>query len=122
MSVAAPPPARLTADEFVRLPVVVRANGRAVWSVALPTATGERWVPDVAIECRTPCEMWGTVFRRVVDHLKAGVPVACLLDYPSRTLSLFRPNDLPKTLAAGDEFTLPVVPRGLRVKVVQFFA
>ena len=31
MSVAAPPPAVLTAEEFVRLPAVIWANGRATW-------------------------------------------------------------------------------------------
>ena len=119
MSVAAPPPALLTAEEFVRLPDVVRADGRVLWKAETPTRPDGR--ADLAIESRIPPESWGDVFRRVVDHLKAGVPRACLLDHPSRTLSVFYPDRLPRTLTADDEFTLPDVLPGFQVKVGKLF-
>jgi Uma2 family endonuclease len=120
MSVAAPPPALLTAAEFVRLPDVIRAEGRALWTAGTLTESNMR--PDLAVESRTLPESWGEAFRRVVDHLKAGVPRACLLDHPSRTLSIFYPDRLPQALTADDEFTLPDVLPGFQVKVDKLFA
>jgi Uma2 family endonuclease len=186
MSVAAPPPALLTAEEFVRLPDSGRRRelvGGQIVEVPMPppkhgflcmdlaasvynhvrandlgrVATNDSWVktrggpdtvrgadiafwsyerlargpvpdglipvpPDLVIEVRSPSEGWSDVFIKVGEYLAAGVRVACILDPKSETLSLYRDDEFQQILTADDEFTLPDVLPGFRVKVGQYLA
>jgi Uma2 family endonuclease len=185
MSVAAPPPALLTAEEFVRLP----DDGRRVELVAgqlveipMPppkhgficmdlgaslhnhvrmnnlgrVASNDSWVktrggpdtvrgadiafwsyerlpkgevpegiipspPDLVIEVRSPSERWTDIFGKMLEYLKAGVRVACILDPGTETLSVYRPDEIQQILTADDEFTLPDVLPGFQVKVGNLF-
>jgi Uma2 family endonuclease len=186
MSVAAPPPAVLTAEEFVRLPDTGRrvelVQGQIV-EVPMPTpkhgfccskldraignfvednnlgrvASNDSWVkttegpdtvrgpdiaywsyerlpkgdvpegliptpPELVLEVRSPSERWTDAFAKVLEYLKAGVRVACILDPETETLSVYRPDEIQQILTADDEFTLPDVLPGFRAKVGQFFA
>jgi Uma2 family endonuclease len=185
MSVAAPPPAVLTAEEFVRLP----DDGRRVELVAgkitevpMPppkhgflcmdlaaniynhvrandlgrVASNDSWVktkegpdtvrgadiafwsherlpqgevpegiipspPDLVIEVRSPSERWTDIFGKMLEYLKAGVRVACILDAGTETLSVYRPDEIQQILTADDEFTLPDVLPGFQMKVGNLF-
>jgi Uma2 family endonuclease len=58
---------------------------------------------------------------KITEYLNAGVITVVVLDPDSQTAHLFSADDAPKTLAAGDELTLPGILDGFRVRVGQFF-
>lgn len=185
MSVAAPPPALLTAEEFVHLPDDGRrlelVAGQLV-EIAMPppkhgficmdlgasihnhvrannlgrVASNDSWVktrggpdtvrgadvaywsyerlpegevpegiipspPDLVIEVRSPSERWTDIFGKMLEYLKAGVRVACILDPGTETLSVYRPDEIQQILTADDEFTLPDVLPGFKVRVGKLF-
>lgn len=185
MSVAAPPPALLTAEEFARLPddgrrlelvagqlvetpmpppkhgfccsKLDRAIGNFVDDNGLGrVASNDSWVktrggpdtvrgadvafwsydrlpkgevpegiipspPDLVIEVRSPSERWTDIFGKMLEYLKAGVRVACILDPGTETLSIYRPDEIQQILTADDEFTLPDVLPGFATKVGKLF-
>ena len=57
------------------------------------------------------------MFGKVLEYLKAGVRVACILDPGTETVSVYRPDEIQQILTADDEFTLPDVLPGFRVRV-----
>lgn len=77
--------------------------------------------PDLVIEVRSPSERWTDAFGKVLEYLKAGVRVACILDPGTETLSVYRPDEIQQILTAEDEFTLPDVLGDFRVRVGEFF-
>lgn len=185
MSVAAPPPALLTAEEFVRRPDAGRRQelvaGQIVESPMPPpkhgffcsrldraignfveahelgrVASNDSWVktrggpdtvrgadiafwsyerlpkgaipdglipaaPDLVIEVRSPSERWTDIFGKMLEYLKAGVRVACILDPATESLSVYRPDEIQQILTADDEFTVPDVLPGFGLRVGKLF-
>lgn len=77
--------------------------------------------PDLVIEVRSPSERWTQAFGKVLEYLNAGVRVVCILDPPTETLSVYRPDELQQILTADDDFSLPDVLGDFSVKVSRFF-
>jgi Uma2 family endonuclease len=78
-------------------------------------------VPELAVEVRSPSDRWSNLHVKITEYLNAGVITVVVLDPDSQTAHVFSADDAPKTLAAGDELTLPGVLDGFRVRVGQFF-
>ncbi len=107
-------------------PDTVRGADIVYWSYErLPKGTIPDGIistpPDLVIEIRSPSERWTKAFAKVLEYLNAGVRVACILDPPTETMSVYRPDELQRILTAEDEFALPDVLGDFRVKVSQFF-
>jgi Uma2 family endonuclease len=77
--------------------------------------------PDLVIEVRSPSERWTEAFGKVLEYLKAGVRVACIVDPGTETVSVYRPDEIQQILTADDEFTLPDVLPGFQVNVGKLF-
>ena len=109
-----------------RGPDTVRGADVAFYSYArlpkgpLPASYGPE-VPELVVEVRLPGDRWPKLLAKVIEYLEAGVVVVCVLDPEARTAQLFDPEGPPRTLAAGEELTLPGVLGDFRVPVRRFF-
>ena len=77
--------------------------------------------PDLVIEVRSPSERWTEAFGKVLEYLRAGVRVACIVDPGTETVSVYRPDEIQQILTADDEFTVPDVLPGFQVNVGKLF-
>jgi Uma2 family endonuclease len=78
-------------------------------------------VPDLVVEARSPSERWTELFAKVVEYLKAGVRVVIVLDEPTATASVYRPDELQQIFHNGDALVVPDVLPGFSVPVQQLF-
>jgi Uma2 family endonuclease len=78
-------------------------------------------VPDLVIEVRSPFDTWTQVFGKIVDYLAGGVPLAVLIDPPTRTASVFGEPFGQRMFGPADTLTLPEVLPGFAVPVARFF-
>jgi Uma2 family endonuclease len=78
-------------------------------------------VPELVFEVRPPTERWSRLITKAGEYLEAGVLVVCLLDQVSETVQVYRADELPRTLHAGDELHLPDILGDLRAPVGRFF-
>jgi hypothetical protein len=77
--------------------------------------------PDLLVEVRSPSERWTEVFARVVEYLHAGVRVVIVLDEPTATASVYRPDELQQIFHNGDALVIPDVLPGFSVPVLRLF-
>ena len=77
--------------------------------------------PDLIVEVRSPSERWNAVFAKVVEYLNAGVRVVIVLDEPTGTASVYRPDELQQIFHNGDELVVPDVLPGFSVPVKRLF-
>jgi Uma2 family endonuclease len=74
-------------------------------------------VPDLIVEVRSPSDRWNAVFAKVVEYLEAGVRVVIVLDEPTGTASVYRPDELQQIFHNGDSLIVPDVLPGFSVMV-----
>jgi Uma2 family endonuclease len=77
--------------------------------------------PDLIVEVRSPSERWTELFAKVVEYLQAGVRVVIVLDEPTGTASVYRPDELQQIFHNGDSLVVPDVLPGFAVPVQRFF-
>ena len=77
--------------------------------------------PDLIVEVRSPSERWTTLFAKVVEYLEAGVRVVIVLDEPTGTASVYRPDELQQIFHNGDALVAPDVLPGFSVPVARLF-
>jgi len=77
--------------------------------------------PDLIVEVRSPSERWTALFAKVVEYLEAGVRVVIVLDEPTGTASVYRPDELQQIFHNGDALVVPDVLPGFSVPVARFF-
>jgi Uma2 family endonuclease len=77
--------------------------------------------PDLIVEVRSPSEGWTTLFAKVVEYLQAGVRVVIVLDEPTGTASVYRPDELQQIFHNGDALVVPDVLPGFSVLVQRLF-
>ncbi len=87
---------------------------------ALPAALGPQ-IPELIVEVRSPSDRWREIHEKVSEYLKSGVLAVVVLDPAAETAHLWTPDDPPRALAASDEFALPAILEGFRVRVGEFF-
>ncbi len=79
-------------------------------------------MPSLIVEVFSPTDRLGKTLARIDQFLARGVPMVWLLFPERETLTIFRPNQEPIDLDAGDEVAnLQGLP-GFRCKVAEFFA
>jgi Uma2 family endonuclease len=78
-------------------------------------------VPDLVVEVRSPSERWGELFTKVGEYLEAGVRVVIVLDAPTATASVYRPDELQQIFHNSDALVVPDVLPGFAVPVTRFF-
>ena len=78
-------------------------------------------VPDLVVEVRSPSDTWVEVFGKTLDFLKAGVRVVVVLDMPTKTASVCRPDAHQQIVEADQELTVPDVLPGFTVRVGRLF-
>jgi Uma2 family endonuclease len=78
-------------------------------------------VPDLVVEVRSPSERWTDLFAKVVEYLQAGVRVVIVLDEPTATASVYRPDELQQIFHNGDTLVVPDVLPGFSVPVQRLF-
>jgi Uma2 family endonuclease len=78
-------------------------------------------VPDVIVEVRSPSERWTVLFAKVVEYLQAGVRAVIVLDEPTGTASVYRPDELQQIFHNGDSLAVPDVLPGFSVPVKRLF-
>ena len=77
--------------------------------------------PDLIVEVRSPSERWNAVFAKVVEYLNAGVRAVIVLDEPTGTASVYRPDELQQIFHNGDALIVPDVLPGFSVPVKRLF-
>jgi Uma2 family endonuclease len=83
------------------------------------------WVeggPDLAVEIRSPGDRKGEIDERVADYLRAGTPLAWIVDPAKRTVTVRRPGVADVVLREADEVDGGEVLPGFRVAVRECFA
>jgi Uma2 family endonuclease len=78
--------------------------------------------PDLVVEVLSPRDRPGTILKKIVEYLEAGVSLVWVIDPPKRRVALYRPGDVfPTFLNEGEILeNLPELP-GFRCPVADFF-
>jgi Uma2 family endonuclease len=77
--------------------------------------------PEVVFEVRSQSDRWSKLHSKVAEYLNVGVKAVCVLDDDTRTVHVFYPDREPQVLGGDEEFSLPSILDGFRVKARQFF-
>lgn len=77
--------------------------------------------PTLAVEVRSPQDRWGQVIRRLAHFLSWGIAVAWLVDPEERSVTVFRPGQLPQVFEGEDELLGDPELPGFRCRVVDLF-
>lgn len=79
-------------------------------------------VPDLVVEVLSPNDRPNQVTRRVGQYLNRGIPLVWVIDPEDRTLTVYRPGELPRVLDESDELTGNGVLPDFRCRVADLFA
>ena len=79
-------------------------------------------VPQLVVEVLSPTDRPNRVARRVRQYLDRGVPLVWTVDFEDRTVAVYRPDELSKTLDESDELTGNGVLPDFRCRVADLFA
>lgn len=80
-----------------------------------------RGAPDLAVEIRSPGDRAGEIADKIRDYLTSGARAVWLLDPRSRTLTVHRPGQKPRTLRADEIVDGEDVLPGFSCPVAWFF-
>jgi Uma2 family endonuclease len=78
-------------------------------------------IPELVVEVRSPSVSWSNVVAKMLDYVKAGVPVVVILDPKTRSASVFRDQDRQDIFEADEDLALPDVLPGFSAPVARFF-
>jgi len=62
-------------------------------------------VPVLAVEVLSPTDRWGKVTRRLSQLLQRGVRLVWLVDPDDRSVTVYRPDQLPQVFDENEELT-----------------
>ena len=65
--------------------------------------------PDLVVEVRSPSDRWPALLVKVAEYLDAGVRVVIVLDEPTATATVYRPDELQQIFHNGDALVVPDV-------------
>ena len=119
-------------DTFVKVPTKDdpdRVYGADVCYVSYSRLSKEAEVPDgvipvtpdLVVEVRSPFDTWSNVIAKMLDYIRAGVPVVVILDPKTRSASVFRNQDRQDIFEADEILTVPDVLPGFAVSVASLF-
>lgn len=78
-------------------------------------------VPELVFEVRSPLDRWPVVLAKVAEYLQAGVTAVCVLDQITETCTVYRDEELPRTLRGEERLLLPDILPGFEIAVSRFF-
>ncbi len=78
-------------------------------------------MPTLAVEVLSPNDKWGKVTRRITDLLRRGIAVIWLVDPEGRSVTVYRPSQLPQVFEGTDELQGDPELPGFRCRVADFF-
>jgi Uma2 family endonuclease len=77
--------------------------------------------PKLVVEVLSPTDRWGKVTRRLAHFLSRGIPLVWLVDPEDRSVTVYRPGQLPQVFEENEELTgFDVLPE-FRCRVADFF-
>ena len=76
--------------------------------------------PTLAVEVLSPNDKWGKVTRRLTQFLSRGFAVIWLVDPEGRSVTVYRPNQLPQVFEGFDELVGDPELPGFRCRVADF--
>jgi Uma2 family endonuclease len=78
--------------------------------------------PDMVWEVRREKDRsWTVQYGRIVEHLRAGVPIVVVLDEKTASALVYRPAQRPQIFEKDQTLTIPDVLPGFDVPVARFF-
>jgi Uma2 family endonuclease len=77
--------------------------------------------PELAVEVRSPSDLWTELFAKAEEYFTAGVNVVLLIDPPRRVVAVCRPGPVQQDLTAADTLTFPDILPGFSVPVARLF-
>lgn len=77
--------------------------------------------PKLAVEVLSPNDQWGKVTRRITQLLSRGGPLVWLVDPEGRSITVYRPGQLPQVFEEDEEITGHDVLPDLRCRVADIF-
>lgn len=78
-------------------------------------------VPDLCVEVLSPSDRWQLVRRKVNEYLDRGVSEVWILESDTQSVHLFRDNESPRILKAGEKLNSVTLP-GFECQVEELFA
>jgi Uma2 family endonuclease len=78
--------------------------------------------PDLPVEVLSPSDRMADALGKVSMYLEAGVRIVWLVDPASRTVTVFRPDAAPKSLAEEDALDGGDVLPGLSIPIASIFS
>lgn len=77
--------------------------------------------PDLAVEVTSPSNSWSAIQDKVGDFLAAGARLVWVIDPPTRTATVYRPDAAAGRLAGEDEIIEGDVLPQLRIPLPALF-
>jgi Uma2 family endonuclease len=77
--------------------------------------------PILAVEVLSPSDKWTKVMRRIAQFLRQGIAVVWVVDPEGRSVTVYRPNQLPQVIEGEDELTGDPEMPGFRCRVADLF-
>lgn len=78
--------------------------------------------PNLVFEVLSPDDRWPRVHGKVGEYLSAGVTVVCVADPDAQTVTMFREDQPPATLASDEALELSDILGDYHVKVDDIFS
>ena len=78
-------------------------------------------VPDLVIEVRSPSDTWTEMIAKVLDYLSAGVRVIVVLNPPTKSVAVYRPDTEGDIFRREQELVVPDILPGFSVEVRKLF-
>ena len=85
--------------------------GRGIWRLG----------PDLVVEVTSPSNSWTEIQARVSDYLGAGSRLVWVVDPPTRTVTVYRPDAGADRLGGDVELEGGEVVAGFRVRLAEYF-
>ncbi|MCI0379545.1 MAG: Uma2 family endonuclease [Gemmataceae bacterium] len=77
--------------------------------------------PDLAVEVRSPKQLWKQIIEKVDEYLHMGVKMVWVIDPAVKRVTVFSPESEPVVYAAENELDGGDILPGFRCKVAEFF-
>jgi Uma2 family endonuclease len=78
-------------------------------------------LPKLAVEVLSPNDQWGKVTQRINLFLTRGIPLVWLVDPAGRTVTVYRPSQLPQVVEEDEELTGGEILPDFRCRAAEFF-
>jgi Uma2 family endonuclease len=78
-------------------------------------------IPELVAEVRSPSNTWTEMILKVLDYLSAGVKVVIVLNPPTKSIAVYRPDNEGDIFRNEQALVIPDLLPGFAVPVQRFF-